>query len=416
MTLRPTRRMIALGLPALALAGCSTGIGGIAPPARSANEWRTVPNADFDAWLAGFRTRAVASGISGPTVTRASREMGYVPLVIERDRNQAEFNRTMEDYLAIAASDERISLGRQRLRQHGGTLDGIEAEYGVPGNVVAAIWGMETFYGTRMGDAPTLAAMATLTFDGRRERFFNAQLLSALRTLDRGDAQLGDMYGSWAGAMGHTQVMPEVLEEYGVDFNRDGRKGAWEYDPTDALATTANYLRRYGWQRGRPWGMEVQVPDGFDAGLAGRGNGRSVAAWNAAGVRDMDGGPVPDHGEAALLLPMGVNGPGIMAFRNFFAIRRYNPADNYVIGIGHLSDRLVGGPPIRGTYPPDEYGLPRAGRQEVQRLLTRAGYDTGGVDGVIGPASQSAIRDYQRANGLGVDGIASAALLTHLRG
>jgi len=125
---------------------------------------------------------------------------------------------------------------------------------------------------------------------------------------------------------------------------------------------------------------------------------------------------VPDHGEAALLLPMGVNGPGIMAFRNFFAIRRYNPADNYVIGIGHLSDRLVGGPPIRGTYPPDEYGLTRAGRQEVQRLLTRAGYDTGGVDGVIGPASQSAIRDYQRANGLGVDGIASAALLTHLRG
>lgn len=413
MTLRPTRRMIALGLPALAVAGCTTGT---AVPTRSANEWRSVPNADFDAWLAGFRGRAVASGISEPTVTRAAREMGYVPLVIERDRNQAEFNRTMEDYLAIAASDERIALGRRKMQAHAAALDGIEAEYGVSKQVVAAIWGMESFYGTQMGEVPTLAAMATLTFDGRRERFFSAQLLSALRTLDRGHARIADMRGSWAGAMGHTQVMPEVLEEYGVDFDGDGRKGAWDTDPTDALATTANYLRRHGWQRGRPWGMEVQVPAGFDAGMAGRGNGRSAATWNAAGVRDMNGSPVPDHGEAALLLPMGVNGPGIMAFRNFFAIRRYNPADNYVIGIGHLSDRLMGGPPIRGSYPPDANGLTRAGRQEVQRLLTRAGFDTGGADGVIGPASQGAIRDYQRANGLAVDGIASAALLTHLRG
>ncbi len=412
MTFRPTRRAIALGLPALALAGCT---GAIALPTRSANEWRSVPNAEFDAWLAGFRARAVASGISEPTMTRAARAMGYVPLVIERDRNQAEFNRTMEDYLAIAASDERIAEGRAMMRRHAGVLQGIEDRFGVEKQVMVAVWGMESSYGTKMGDAPVLAALATLTFDGRRERLFNGQLMAALRAIDRGEARVSDMRGSWAGAMGHTQVMPEVLENYGVDFDGDGRKGVWDADPTDALATTANYLARFGWQRGQPWAVEVQVPDGFEPGLTGRGNRRAASAWAAMGVRDMDGGRVPDHGEAWILLPMGINGPGLMAFGNFRSIWRYNPAENYVIGIGHLSDRLIGGPPIRGNFPPDENGLTRAGRQEVQRLLTRAGFDTGGVDGVIGPASRGAIQDYQRANGLAVDGVASTALLAHLR-
>lgn len=412
MPFHPTRRAVALGLPALALAGCSAGI---APPTRRANDWRMVPNPDFDAWLTGFRARAVASGISEPTMARAARAIGYVPQVIERDRNQAEFNRTMEDYLAIAASDERIALGREKLRRHDRVLQAIEDRFGVEKQVMVAIWGMESFFGTQMGDAPVLAALATLTFDGRRARLFNGQLMAALRAIDRGEARVSDMRGSWAGAMGHTQVMPEVLENYGVDFDGDGRKGVWDDDPTDALATTANYLARFGWQRGQPWGVEVQVPDGFDPALAGRGNRRAASAWAAMGVRDMDGARVPDHGEAWILLPMGIDGPGLMAFGNFRSIWRYNPAENYVIGIGHLSDRLIGGPPIRGDFPPDENGLTRAGRQEVQRLLTRAGFDTGGADGVIGPASRGAIRDYQRANGLSVDGVASAALLAHLR-
>jgi len=412
MTIHPTRRAIALGLPALALTGCAAGFD---LPTRAANEWRSVPNADFDVWLAGFRARAVANGISEPTMARAARAMGYVPLVIERDRNQAEFNRTMEDYLAIAASEERIAEGRAKLRRHASVLQRIEDRFGVEKQVMVAVWGMESFYGTQMGDAPVLAALATLTFDGRRERLFNGQLMAALRAIDRGDARVADMRGSWAGAMGHTQVMPEVLENYGVDFDGDGRKGVWDADPTDALASTANYLARFGWRRGQPWAVEVQVPDGFDTGLTGRGSRRAASAWAAMGVRDMAGRPVPDHGEAWILLPMGINGPGLMAFGNFRSIWRYNPAQNYVIGIGHLSDRLIGGPPIRGSFPPDENGLTRAGRQEVQRLLTRAGFDTGGADGVIGPASRGAIRDYQRANGLAVDGVASAALLARLQ-
>lgn len=411
MPVQISRRAIALGLPALMLSGCVTGGGALV----SRDEWRSVSNADFDAWLVGFRARAIEGGISEATVNSAFRGVGYVPLVIERDRNQAEFNRTMEDYLAIAASDERIGMGRAKLRQHGSVLQSIEDRFGVEKEVMCAVWGMESFYGTRMGEAPVIAALATLTFDGRRGRFFGSQLMSALRALDRGDSTVAQMRGSWAGAMGHTQIMPEVLEEYGVDFNGDGRRGCWDDDPTDALATTANYLARHGWTRGQPWAVEVQLPDGFDAGLAGRRRTRSVASWTGMGVRDMDGGRVPDHGDAAILIPMGVNGPALMAFRNFTAIWRYNPAENYVIGIGHLSDRLAGGAPIRASYPPDQNGLTRAGRQEVQRRLTAQGYDTGGADGVIGPASQAAIRAYERAQGLPETGIATDDLLARLR-
>lgn len=411
MTLTPTRRAVSLGLSALALTGCAAGGAGLV----ARGDWRAVPEPGFESWLAGFRERARADGISEATLARAFRGVGYVPLVIERDRNQAEFNRTMEDYLAIAASDERIAMGRAKLRQHRAVFAAIEARFGVKKEVLCAVWGMESFYGTQLGDAPVIAALATLTYDGRRGRFFGAQLMAALRALDRGDTTVSRMRGSWAGAMGHTQVMPEVLEDYGVDFDGDGRRGAWDADPTDALATTANYLARHGWTRGQPWAVEVRLPDGFDAGLAGRRRTRSVADWTGIGVRDMDGNPVPDHGAAAILLQMGPQGPALMVFGNFNVIRRYNPANNYVIGIGHLSDRLAGGPPIRGRFPPDENGLTRAGRIEVQERLTAQGFDTGGADGVIGPASRDAIRAYERARGLPETGVATDALLARLR-
>ncbi len=415
MTHKPdlTRRALTLAIPALAVSACVGG--GTAPVASPSTVWRAASNPEFDTWLAGYRQRAVDRGISEATVTRAFRGVGYIPEVIRRDRNQAEFNRTMEDYLAIAASDERIAMGRDKLRRHGSVLDQIEARFGVEKEVMTAVWGMESFYGTRMGDAPVIAALATLTFDGRRGRFFGSQLMSALRAVERGDTTPARMRGSWAGAMGHTQVMPEVLEEYGIDFDGDGRRGVWDSDPTDALATTANYLARHGWQRGQPWAVEVQVPDGFDTGLAGRRRTRGAEEWAAMGVRDMDGRRVPDHGAASILLPMGIRGPALMAFRNFTSIWRYNPAENYVIGIGHLSDRLAGRGLIRGSFPPDENGLTRAERRELQRLLARAGHYDGSDDGVLGPASQAAIREFQQANGLTPNGQPSQDLLRLLR-
>jgi lytic murein transglycosylase len=416
-----TRRSFTLALVALGatggLSGCIGGGGGGAAgafPTRAADPPpRPVPNAGWDAWVAGFRSRAASRGISQGTLDAAFRGAGFLPDVIERDRNQTEFRRTLEDYLSIAASDERLALGRQSLARYGGLLSEIEARYGVESNVVAAVWGLESFFGTRRGNVPVISALSTLAYDGRRGAFFEDQLVAALRILQNGDVTPERMTGSWAGAMGHTQFIPTSYLSLAVDFRGDGRRDIWSDDPTDALASAANYLSRSGWQRGQPWGVEVRLPAGY-AGPSGRGTTRSVADWAAAGVQGWDG-PLPNAGPASLLIPQGPSGPGFLVFRNFGVILRYNNAENYAIGVGHLSDRLIGRPPIRGSFPPDAAGMTKADRQELQRLLTRAGYDTGGTDGVIGARTRAAIEAWQRANGLPVTGEPSRELLARLR-
>ncbi len=373
-----------------------------------------VPNAGFDAWVAAFRPRAEAQGISPATFDAAFRNAGFVPGVVERDRNQTEFTRTLEDYLAIAASDERVGNGQAALRQYGPTLAQIEARYGVELQVVVAVWGLESSYGTRRGDVPVISALATLAYEGRRGAFFEQQLVAALRILQNGDTSPQGMTGSWAGAMGHTQFIPTSYLAYAVDFTGDGRRDIWSDDPTDSLASTAAYLDRSGWRQGQPWGVEVRLPPGF-SGPVGRGTTRSASAWAAQGVRDMDGRPVPDHGPASILAPMGAGGPAFMIFPNFAVILRYNNSESYAIGIGHLSDRLVGGSPIRGAFPPDAQGMTIADRQELQRRLTAAGFDTEGSDGVIGPRTRAAISGYQAQAGLPVTGEPSLELLAQLR-
>ena len=413
--MRLSRRTVALGLGATALAACS---GGPGPGARATASpdpaMRPAPNPAFDAWLDGFRPRARAAGISEATLARALPRAGFLPGVIERDRNQAEFTRSLEDYLAIAASDERVATGRAMRRRHAATLAAIDARYGVEPEVVTAIWGLESRYGERRGDIPVISALATLAFDGRRGPFFERQLVAALRILERGDVTPDRMTGSWAGAMGHTQFIPTSFEAYAVDFTGDGRRDIWSDDPTDALASAAAYLDRFGWRRGQPWGVEVRLPAGF-SGPFGRGTTQSPSAWAAAGVRDMDGDRVPDHGPASILRPAGAAGPAFMVFPNFGVIARYNNAESYVIGVGHLADRIAGGPPIRASFPPDAEGLTLSDRKEIQERLTRAGFDTNGVDGVIGRGTEAAIRAYERARGLPETGRATRALLDRLR-
>ncbi|MDH3263498.1 MAG: lytic murein transglycosylase [Paracoccaceae bacterium] len=405
-----TRRNVTLGLGALALAAC-----GAPSPLRGPEPaMRVVPNPAFDAWVAGFRARAAGRGIPEATLTAAFRGAGYLPGVIERDRNQTEFTRSLEDYLSIAASDERVALGRQMLSRHAGVLSQIEARFGVQLHVIAAFWGLESFYGTRRGEVPVISALSTLAYDGRRGAFFESQLLAALRILQNGDVSPAAMTGSWAGAMGHTQFIPTSFLEYAVDFGGDGRRDIWADDPADALASTANYLARSGWQRGRPWGLEVRLPEGF-AGPVGRGSAQSVAAWTAAGLREADGAALPDHGLGAVLVPQR-GGPAFLVYRNFSAILRYNNAETYAIGIGHLSDRLAGGGPLRAGFPPDAAGMTKADRQELQRRLTAAGFDTEGADGVIGDKTRAAVAAYERAKGLPVTGEPSLVLLRHLRG
>ncbi len=411
--MHPTRRHVTFGLAALGLSACTGAVAPSGAGSTSAPAPRPVANAGFDTWVAGFRTRAASRGISEATLNAAFRGAGFLPIVVERDRNQTEFKRSLEDYLSIAASDERIAMGQSMLSRHGGVLSQVEGRYGVDRHVVAAVWGLESFYGTRRGNIPVISALSTLAYDGRRGAFFESQLIAALRILQNGDITPARMTGSWAGAMGHTQFIPTSYLEYAVDFTGDGRRDIWSDDPADALASAANYLARSGWRRGQPWGVEVVLPQGFNAGLAGRGTTRSAADWSAMGVRAASGGALP--GSGSILIPQGLNGPAFLVLRNFSVILRYNNAENYAIGVGHLSDRLRGGGPLRGSFPPDAAGMTKANRQELQRRLTAAGFDTEGSDGVIGPKTRAAISAYQQREGLAVTGEPTLALLQRLR-
>ena len=411
-----TRRKLLAGGVAAMLPGClprsggrDGGQGGLGPA------FRPQPNAEYDAWLAAFRGRARAQGITTATLDRGFRGQGFLPGVVERDRNQTEFRRTTEDYLALVASEEDIAAGRPRVAAQRAMLAAIEADSGVDADVIAAIWGLETRFGTRLGQIPVISATSTLAWEGRRGRFFEAQLLAALRILQAGDTTTDRMVGSWAGAMGHTQLMPTVYRDYAVDVQGDGRRDIWGRDPTDALASAAEYLRRHGWRRGQRWGMEVLLPAGFDTGATGRDIRRPVSAWQAAGVRPAQGGSLPDHGAAAIHAPAGAAGPAWILYHNFNVILRYNPSVNYGIGVGYMADRLAGGGPLARRFGPDETGLTQAERRELQALLRRRGFDAGPVDGVIGRGTAAAIRAYQEARGLPVNGQASPALLRALR-
>ncbi|APG48969.1 lytic murein transglycosylase [Phaeobacter porticola] len=379
-----SRRSFGFGLMALGIGACSGGVtGNNAPSVQSGGlpaDLRPVPNSAYDAWVASFRQRAAANGISSSTLSTAFRGAGYLPGVIKRDRNQTEFKRSLEDYLSIAASDERVTKGRAAFARHRSTLATLEKTYGVDAEIITAIWGLESFFGERRGDVPVISATSTLAFDGRRGAFFEKQLIAALKILQNGDITAERMTGSWAGAMGHTQFIPTSYQAFAVDFTGDGRRDIWSEDPSDALASTAAYLARNGWTRGQRWGQEV------------------VGSTPASG---------------SVIQPQS-GGPRFAVTKNFRAIKRYNNSDAYAIGVGHLADRIGGAGPLHSNFPPDANGLTKDDRIALQKRLTAKGFDTDGADGVIGPNSEKAIRSYQQSRGLPATGTPSQALLRDL--
>jgi lytic murein transglycosylase len=370
--------------------------------------------AGLQTWLAAFRTRAAAVGITAATMDASLVGLDYDPDVIRRDRNQSEFTKTIWDYLDTAASDDRVANGRAALQKHGAVLDQIAAKYGVDKEVVVAIWGLESAYGTFRGSVRTLQSLATLAYDGRRAAFFEGELLAALKILQAGDTVAANMQGSWAGAMGHTQFMPSSFLAYAVDFDGDGKRNIWGDDPTDALASAAAYLAGFGWTKGAPWGLEITLPAGFDYDQTSERVKKPVADWQALGVRPVGGGDLPDHGAASVLLPGGARGAAFLIFSNFQVIERYNTADAYVIAIGHLADMLKGGPRIAASWPRDLRALTMDERLDLQTRLTAAGFDTKGVDGRMGPNTIAAVKAFQRSKGIMPDGYPSTEILQKL--
>ena len=371
--------------------------------------------AGFRDWVEGFRTKALEAGVPAAVYDREMRTAEYLPDVVARDRRQTEFTKTIWDYLDIAVSADRVALGREALEKHADLLARIEAGYGVEKEVVAAIWGLESAYGTYRGDTDTLSALATLAYDGRRAAFFEAQLLQVLEIVDQGHVARSALRGSWAGAMGHTQFMPSSWAEFAVDFDGDGRRNIWGDDPADALASTANYLRHWGWVKGQPWGLEVTLPEGFDYDQTTERVVKPVAEWRALGVAPAAGGALPEGQEASVLLPAGHTGPAFLIYPNFRVIEKYNLADAYVIGIGHLSDRLRGGPAIAAPWPRHWRALTLEERKELQAALVALGLDTGGVDGRVGPKTIAAVKAWQKARGDVADGYPGPDVLTGLR-
>ncbi|MDZ4310369.1 MAG: lytic murein transglycosylase [Cypionkella sp.] len=371
--------------------------------------------AGLQAWMTGFRGRALAAGISSATFDQVMPGVAFLPNVIERDRKQDEFTKTIWDYLDKAVSEDRIVAGQKALRAHGPLLDQIEARYGVDKHVVLAIWGLESAYGLVRGDIDTPSALATLAYDTRRAAFFEAELIAALQILQSGVVKPAAMVGSWAGAMGHTQFMPSSYLKLAVKFDGPGKPDIWGDDPSDALASAAAYLANAGWKTGERWGDEVRLPAGFDYGLAGDRTQKPLSTWAELGVTRPDATPLPATGWAALLLPAGARGPAFLVYDNFAAIETYNKADSYVIAVGHLADRIAGGAAFKASWPRDLRALTLEERREMQSLLLTAGVYAGTADGKVGPLTVAAVKAFQRKHGLVPDGYPSLEILQALR-
>jgi lytic murein transglycosylase len=371
--------------------------------------------ADFKTCIADLWPEAAQRGITRVNYDRFTAGLTPDLHIMDLLDAQPEFTKAPWDYLDLLVSDERIARGRELLSQYAPVFSAMQRIYGVDPAIVAAIWGVESNYGTLGGTRPVIRSTATLACVGRRRDYFREEFLSTLEILQRGDVPPDHLIGSWAGAFGPTQFMPTSFKRFAVDFDGDGHRDVVDSVP-DVIASTANNLKMDGWVPGETWGYEVTLPQNFDYMLADRSKQMTLKQWQALGIRraNNDAFPHPDA-RAYLLLPAGARGPAFLMLQNFRVIMKYNPAEAYALAIGYLADRLRGAPPFVQSWPRDERVLTLDERYEMQQLLARHGFNVGSPDGLLGPQTRIAIRNFQASVGQIPDGFASSAVLDRLR-
>jgi len=372
--------------------------------------------ANFDGCVAAMWPDAARRNISQDSFQRFTTGLSPDLRIMDLLDAQPEFSKSIWDYLDILVNDNRLTKGREVLAKYKAQFDATEKAYGVDRYIIASIWGIESNYSTQIGDRSVLQSTATLACVGRRQAYFKDEFLSALEILHRGDLRPEQMRGSWAGAFGPTQFMPTAFKRFAVDADGDGRRDVVD-NPADLIASTANNLKKDGWQTGASWGYEVVVPQGFNYMLADRAKAMTVAQWQGLGVARPNNQPFPQPAEKAYLLaPAGAAGPGFLMLQNFRVIMKYNPAEAYALAIGHFADRLRGGQPFAQPWPRQERELSRAERLELQQLLANRGFYKGTPDGQFGGQTREALRGFQASIGAPADGFASADVLERLRG
>lgn len=402
--------------PLLALAFALAGFGLPAGPADAQASPKpardAAPSADFARFVAALRPEAGARGVSPATFDAAFAGVtGPDPNVLARTKRQGEFGRPVWDYLVGAVSAGRIARGQARGKALAATLGAIEARFRVPASILLAFWGVESDFGASAGSIPIIRALATLAQARHRGDLFREELLAALQILERGDVAPDRMLGSWAGAMGQVQFLPSTFLKHAVDFDGDGHRDIWRSD-ADALASIAAYLANLGWNPALSWGYAVTLPEGFDlTRYAG-----DLPDFAGRGVRRLDGGALPASGHASLFLPGGLGAPAFLITENFEVIRAYNTSDSYALAVGHLADRLAGGPPLAAPWPSAAARLDAGGLRALQEGLKSQGLYAGDVDGRAGPKLRESVRRYQIREGLPADGYATPALLARLEG
>jgi lytic murein transglycosylase len=381
----------------------------LAAPASLAAQAPGVDEAGFETWRSDYIERASLAGLPRGILTREFQGLTLDAKVVALDSQQPEFSRPISDYIAGLTGDGRVSAGKAK-RAGAPWLAGIESRYGTPSEVLVSIWSVESSFGVMQGGFDVLRSLASLAAAGRRRDWAETQIGALIRIIGSGEASRAQLKGSWAGAMGQTQLEPSAYLEDAVDVHGGGRPDVWG-SAEDALASAANLLAKAGWRRGEAWQREARLPATFDYALA-EGPARSMAAWSALGVKPAVGGSFGEHApEAVLLLPAGAGGPAFLAFPNHFIIRKYNNSLAYALGVGLLADRIAGRSGVVAPWP-HELPLSIADRVGAQAALSRLGYDAGPADGQVGLKTRVALRAWQASKGLPADGY----LTPHLAG